>query len=429
MSNEYTLAGMTVIKHHFTLPLDYQKPKSDSITVFARELRANEPEAEKRPFLVYFQGGPGFAAQRPIDNSGWIKRALKEFRVLLLDQRGTGLSSAINYVTLAHLSPRQQADYLAHFRADNIINDASAIKAILSPKSKWSILGQSFGGFCVFHYLSRAPKELAQAFITGGIPPILANPKEVYQHTFARVKTKNEQFYARFPDAQQLVSQLAEHISNHPVILASGEKLSIEMLQSLGIHLGMQEGPETLYYLLEQALIETPTGKQINPWFLSQFPQYLDYNDQPLFALLHESIYCQQHASNWAADQVLQDMPEFSYQSDKPLLLTGEMIFPWFFEQFNNLMPLKGCAELLAAKTDWPALYDLEVLRNNQVPISAAIYSEDMYVDMTLSLTSASKVANLTYWLTSEYEHNGIKMAGDVILDKLIALNKGDQLR
>lgn len=165
------------------------------------------------------------------------------------------------------------------------------------------------------------------------------------------------------------------------------------------------------------------------PLFLAHFSQLLDYNTNPIFALLHESIYCQQQASNWAAQQIRELHPEFNYQTDMPFLFTGEMIYPWFFEQFANLKPLQQAAEILAAKQDWPMLYDLEQLANNQVPVAAAIYSEDMYVEMQYSLETSKQVNNITYWLTSEYEHNGIRMDGEKIFDKLIALNRKQALR
>ena len=63
------------------------------------------------------------------------------------------------------------------------------------------------------------------------------------------------------------------------------------------------------------------------------------------------------------------------------------------------------------------------------MPVAAAIYSEDMYVEMQYSLETAARVNNLKYWLTSEFEHNGIRMDGDKVLSKLIELNKGVQLR
>src|SRR5579863_4676423 len=111
------LPGMLVIEHSFEIPLDHGAPGGERITVFARELAA--PDGRERPFLVYLQGGPGYEAVRPTrkpDSPAWITRALEDYRVLLLDQRGTGRSSPIG--TLPGLSPGQQADFLACFRAD-----------------------------------------------------------------------------------------------------------------------------------------------------------------------------------------------------------------------------------------------------------------------------------------------------------------------
>ena len=45
---------------------------------------------------------------------------------------------------------------LAHyllFRADNIVRDAEEIRKNLIQDKKWSVLGQSFGGFCATNYL------------------------------------------------------------------------------------------------------------------------------------------------------------------------------------------------------------------------------------------------------------------------------------
>ncbi|MGR6502900.1 alpha/beta fold hydrolase [Shewanella sp. Koi 1] len=429
MKPDMMLAGVLAKKHTFNLPLNYQQPIGEQISVFARELCAIENKDKKLPYIVFFQGGPGFAAMRPANNSGWIRRALKEFRVLLLDQRGTGLSSPINYQSLGHLTPEQQAEYLSHFRADNIVRDAESIRAQLCPADKWAILGQSFGGFCVLHYLSAAPQGVSEAYITGGIPSLTRSSDEVYQATYQRVLAKNKDFFQRFHDAQHLVTRLAKHILEHPVHLATGERLTVEMLQLLGINLGMEQGPESVYYLLEQALVHSPQGDYVNPLFLNHFCQLLDYNTNPIFALLHEAIYCQHSASQWSAHRVREQYPAFNYQVGKPFLFTGEMIYPWMFEQFSHLAPLQASANLLAHKTDWPALYNLEQLSQNRVPVAAAIYSEDMYVEMDYSLETAKQVAHLKYWLTSEYEHNGIRMDGERILDKLISLNRGDSLR
>ena len=41
---------------------------------------------------------------------------------------------------------------------------------------------------------------------------------------------------------------------------------------------------------------------------------------------------------------------------------TGEMIFSWMFDgDYPLLKPMQGAAEILAARSDWPPLYDVEV--------------------------------------------------------------------
>ena len=97
-------------------------PAAQKITVFTREVAA--PGGEDRPYLVFLQGGPGNEATRPTSPpSGWMKRALLDYRVLLLDQRGTGRSTPVGR-QLPGATPADQAAYLTHFRADSIVRDA-----------------------------------------------------------------------------------------------------------------------------------------------------------------------------------------------------------------------------------------------------------------------------------------------------------------
>ena len=96
----------------------------------------------------------------------------KDFRVLLLDQRGTGLSTPVTAQSLRGLSAKDQAAYLRRFRADDIVRDAEAIRKRMIGDRRWTILGQSYGGFCAMRYLSASPEGLEGALITGGIPPL-----------------------------------------------------------------------------------------------------------------------------------------------------------------------------------------------------------------------------------------------------------------
>src|SRR5918912_143981 len=182
MAEEIRLPGLVAIEHTFEVPLDHDDPDGRRISVFARELA--DPDGRNRPFLVYFQGGPGVESPRPMvspRSPGWLGRALKDFRVLLLDQRGTGRSSPVG--TLDGLDPQLQAGYLTHFRADSIVRDAEYIRRELGA-DRWSVLGQSFGGMCVTTYLSIAPEGIREAIITGGLPPLRRGIDDVYERTY-----------------------------------------------------------------------------------------------------------------------------------------------------------------------------------------------------------------------------------------------------
>ncbi len=87
--------GVALASHFFEVPLDHSAPSGEKITVFARELVAVEHAGrDDLPWLLYLQGGPGMKSPRPVSRkTGWLDRALREYRVLLLDQRGTGRST------------------------------------------------------------------------------------------------------------------------------------------------------------------------------------------------------------------------------------------------------------------------------------------------------------------------------------------------
>src|SRR5262249_23972425 len=116
MTVTHEVHGLVITDHEFSLPLDHAHQKRDRIGVFAREVAG--ADGRDRPFLVYLQGGPGSESPRPTTPKApqWLPRALKDYRVLLLDQRGTGRSTPVG--TLPGLAPEQQAAYLELHRAD-----------------------------------------------------------------------------------------------------------------------------------------------------------------------------------------------------------------------------------------------------------------------------------------------------------------------
>jgi len=137
---------------------------------------------------------------------------------------------------------------------------------------------------------------------------------------------------------------------------------------------------------------------------------------------MHESIYGQGAATRWAAQRIRAEFPEFDVVpgAKDPVLLTGEMIYPWQFAQHSELVPLAGAADQLAHRADWPPLYNPDRLAANTVPVAAAVYHDDMYVDRGLSLDTASRVRGLRPWITNEHEHDGLRMSA--VFDRLVRL-------
>jgi hypothetical protein len=101
------------------------------------------------------------------------------------------------------------------------------------------------------------------------------------------------------------------------------------------------------------------------------------------------------------------------------------MMYPWMFREIAALKPFAAAADLLAGYDDWPPLYDPQRLAANEVPVCAAVYFDDMYVDADLQLRTAAAMGNTRVWVTNEYEHNGLRVAGDVILDRLMGMAAG----
>ena len=445
-------SGIRQTDHVFTVPLHHDRPSGEQIEVFAREVTADE----SLPWLVFLQGGPGHRAPRPLPAAlatGWLSRALKDYRVLLLDQRGTGRSTPATRQTLPHRGDaRQQAEYLTAFRADSIVRDAELIRRRLTGGAPWSVLGQSFGGFCAISYLSDAPEGLAEVFITGGVPTLDGDADDVYRAAYPRMEDKNALFYHRYPQDVDRARSIAEYLREHETVLPDGTLLTVEAFQSLGIVLGATDGADRLHYLLEDPFCRTSgraanravnraadrvAGRsadrladrsELSDRFQWQVQAALSFAERPLYALLHEAIYAQGSAPTaWAASRVRKEFPQFDAervlsQSAAPLLFTGETIHPWHFRTDPALRPLRAVGDLLAGYENWRPLYDTSTLAANDVPTFATVYRDDLYVDPKQSLVSAEAIRSMAVHVSDEHEHDGLTSSGTDVIDQLLGM-------
>ncbi|GAA4373517.1 alpha/beta fold hydrolase [Nocardioides caricicola] len=417
------IPGFVLTDHVVEAPLDHADPDGETIEVFAREVVSADNEGKDLPWLLFLQGGPGAASPRPGGaGGGWLATAAEHHRVLLLDQRGTGRSTPISGRTVGGRTDAELAAYLRHFRTDGIVGDAELLRRQVAGGERWYTLGQSYGGFITLTYLSQAPEGLRGCYVTGGLPGLTATADDVYARTFPRIAGKNREFYDRHPGDVAAVRRIADHLDAHDVRLPDGDRLTSRRLRLLGQLFGMSYGYEQVHWLLEGAW----HGDQLSDGFLYQVMAETGFVDQPLFPL-QEYCYGRPDTgpTRWAADRAIAQRPEFAADAD-PLLFTGETMFSWMFDDIAALRPFRGAADLLASYDDWPALYDADRLAANEVPVAAAVYFDDMYVDSGLQLETAERVGNVRAWVTNEFEHDGIRADPARVLGRLRAMLDGN---
>lgn len=259
----------------------------------------------------------------------------KGYKVLLLDQRGNGLSNTITTeLLLGRGGPEEQAAYLKHFRADNIVKDAEAIRSALTEgypdhKSKWSVMGQSFGGFCAVHYLSKYPEGLREVFTTGGLPPLTKQPDTAYEKLVRRIARASQQYYEKFPEDIERMHRIVEYVSNNKVITPTDGILSPGRIQNLGTALGASGGTIILHNLILRMNNDLDMFGHFTRPTLSAVDQQGSFDDNIIYAIMHESIYVSRQASNWSAERAIQAASGFETTKVKqgdPILFTAEMV-------------------------------------------------------------------------------------------------------
>lgn len=471
---KYYLPGLYCEDHSIDVPLDWRGRELGSsrlaresaalnpdplfadrtIKLFYRTLCLPQNVGKELPLIVFFQGGPGGAGPRVLDAStdGWIAEAVKHFRVVLPDQRGTGRSSRVDGHTMDHVAEaaaalgvdaaRAQANYLKRFLADSIVRDFECLRQTEFGGARWVTLGQSYGGFLTLANLSTFPEGVAASFTCGGIPHVPASAAEVYEHTFPRMAAKTHGWYERYPEDERRMSLLADRLAVGDVKLPDGSPLSVRRLQLIGGGLGMKPAPERLHNLLDLAFcagdgsaayaLRAAGGDaskiELSDGFLHQVLETTSTPSNPLYWTLQEFIYADGELDepiDWAAAHEAARHPEFD-EDARPLMLFGEAMFPWMFEEDPALIPFGSAMDVLMQDTSFGRLYDQGQLAANEVPLQAAVYFDDAYVDSGLQLDTLSRVGSSHAWVTNEFEHDGLH--GPDVFGHLLGLarDRGD---
>lgn len=435
----HRLDGHIMMEHWFRAPVDYfgafPNPQG-TLSVFAREYVRDGND--RAPRLVFFQGGPGHSSSRLLTTTSWLDVALDHYRVVLLDQRGTGNSTPLdNEAITAYATVEEQAAYLSCFRQDSIVADAEVLRRALQGDTPWAALGQSFGGFCITAYLSQAPEGLSRAFITGGLPSLDCHADEVYKRTYQQTAKRNREFFTRYPEDEQTAWYIATHLADVEETLSDGTRLTPARFRQLGRSLGFSYGMESLHFLLDDPVWNFKGRRRLRPQFLSRVATMLSMADNPLYAVLQEAIYAQGSTGStaWSAERVRAQFPEFALPAPASggtgevdlrkegygFRFTGEHIYRSHFADDIALQGFSDIADALAFKADWPELYSPAALAENTVPTAAYIYEQDMYVPYELSMRTAESINGLVPIVSQTLHHDGLRTHGREVLDQLFA--------
>ncbi len=423
-----------------------------------------------------------------------------------MDQRGTGKSSPVSSARLASWVASHGedvvADFMTCFRADSIVRDAEVVRKRLFGDQPWSVLGQSFGGFCAVHYLSYVagsvsgsiadapPCPLSKVFITGGLPRIEPSPNnalDVYRACLQRITAASASFFKQYPVNLCRVQALAQMLETQAdggsgdadtplshdsrfITLSDGSRFTMRRLASYGLVLGLSSGSTSLHNLLEcaftcrglpassaqvdehtdasksppatqhafsafgesapahatqQAALEVPDVRH-NERFATMFRDANGMVANVMYWLMHESIYAQGSGSNWAAQAALDEHEAKHKVTARAFQFYGEMVFPWLADDCPEFTPLAGVAERLARRSDWPALYDVQALGANTVPTVATVYTQDAFVPVDMSTSTASKIGCCRVVLNETAQHDGLHVHSADVWGGMLAADRSD---
>ncbi|KFA76892.1 hypothetical protein S40288_09300 [Stachybotrys chartarum IBT 40288] len=422
----------------FRVPLDYDDPEGEKITLFGRSVTnyevpivpsEEEDEGSDLPWMVYLEGGPGFGNREPQDHPLTSTALERGYQVLYLDHRGTGWSTPVSTNMLNQLDGGEdaQVEYLRLMRQDNTVRDCESVRKLLTEglsenQAKWSIFGQSYGGFVSISYLSLHPEGLREVFLTGGLAPVGRSAQEVYESLYPRVVRRNEAYYRKFPEDIRNVRQIASHIESQggSVDLPAGGYLTVPRLMTIGIDFGGAGGFDYVHRTILNLKTSLDQFGFLTRASLAPMETFTTFDTNIIYAILHEAIYTDGpgDVSNWASDRVARDLGIFSWlspnstispNSTEPLLFAGENIFPFFFDTYPELIPLKNVANRLAVVDDWSYIYNQTQLARNEVPVYAASYIDDLYVDYEYAKDTAELIRGVRTWETNAYYHSGLR--------------------
>ncbi|KAI9876664.1 MAG: hypothetical protein M1823_007236, partial [Watsoniomyces obsoletus] len=147
----------------------------------------------------------------------------KGYKLLCFDHRGMGMSTPLTARSLLKEGGVEaQMEYLKMFRATEAVKDLEALRMCLTAaydwgegRRKWSVMGQSYGGFVCTTYLSFYPEGLREVWVFGGLPPVMERgPDEVIKSLIEKLRERNERYYKKYPEDVGRVKEIVGYLKS-----------------------------------------------------------------------------------------------------------------------------------------------------------------------------------------------------------------------
>lgn len=232
------------------VPLDYANPEDTQIPIHAAVIPAKSSRSEPDPIWV-FAGGPGQAAGEYGILASTAFREIRQTRdIVLVDQRGTGKSHALN----CDVEPGEMLSSLddwtgfirecraahdidvRHFTMENVVHDMEAVRQALGYE-QLNLWGGSWGTRTVGLYLKRHPDHVRSIIVDGVAPPDVSlfesAPKsaERAKRMLAQDCRQSEACAARYPDFEAQVSAFLNKAAAGELRYSGNDPLSGEPLE------------------------------------------------------------------------------------------------------------------------------------------------------------------------------------------------------
>ena len=251
--------------------------------------------------------------------------------------------------------PQEQAAYLTHFRADSIVRDCELIRQELGVE-RWSILGQSFGGFMLDDLpLVRAGGAARGADHRRPVADRPAGRRHLRRDVAPRHRQRTGATSRAIPDdraAGQRHPRPPRRRGRPAAVRRPADRRAASASSASSSATAPASSSSTTSSSCRSARGRSCTTSEAGVRFARN----------PIYATLHESSYADGVPTRWSADRLhaRRDRRAEGY-------FTAEHVFPWMWEDYGGLQPHREAAEILA-EHPWPRLYDADALAPQRGP-------------------------------------------------------------